>query len=172
MKGLIEWPQTFLHEDVTVGDIERHLYQKRRKRKETSHKPASKGRHVKWSAEGYTQIRAGQPLDSVLEIDTLLQEDSMKEAHFFIFKRDDPLLGRNEDIPLYEAVYQCGGVFYRVQKKHLSRAYRKMGRCNKASMWTILEDGTPYWVDRYCISMMGQRDSKKRYEAKVKELKA
>ena len=171
---LIEWPQTFLERQgsVTVGDIASHLYQKTSRKRKESTRNKSKGRHVKWQSDGYTLIRSGTALSDVSEIDTLFSSNGLCETHFFIYKRDDPLLGRNEDIPLFEAVYKCGGMLYRVQKKHLSLAYRKIGRCNKVNMWDILEDGTPYWVDRHCISMMGQRDSKKRYEAKVKKFKS
>ena len=167
---LIKWPQHFSNQKSTMADIESHLYNRKKRKKNTTSGATPKGRHVKWipSTLGYIQIRQGRPLESVHKIDDLFKNDAVEESHFYIFKRDDAFLDRNEDIPLYEAVYKCGSTFYRVQKKHLSCAYRKMGRCNKASMWNILEDGTPYWVDRYCISMMGQRDSKKRYEAKVK----
>jgi hypothetical protein len=79
----------------------------------------------------------------------------------------DTNVSRNDSVPVYEAAYLCNSFYVRVQKKHLAQAYRKCGRSKKEHMWSVDEETElPYWVDRYCFSMMGQRASKKRYEAK------
>lgn len=126
------------------------------------------GRHVAWDPSHYQLIQAGNVLNAISDIDRLASEGAIEYSLFHIFICRD-ICERNDTLPRYEAVYQCNQTYYRVQKKHLEMAYRKLGRCEKARMWDILNDGTPYWVDRYCFTKMGQRDSKRRYESKLKE---
>ena len=168
---MILWPSSFERSE-TIGDLEGLLFGKRRKHVVKPDK--ARGRHVKWEhANNYTLLRLGTRIfENTSAIDALFKEDGIEEEHFYIFRRNE-LCDRNDTIPLYEALFktQTAG-FVRVQKKHLAMAYRKVGRCRKENMWQVdSENGLPYWVDRYCFSMMGQRDSKKRYEARKKKRK-
>jgi hypothetical protein len=91
---------------------------------------------------------------------------TLDESYFYLFKHVDAKMPRNQVTPVYEAVYFCteGGYYIRVQKRYLKRAYTKMQRCDKSQMWSVLEDQTPYWVDRHAFCKQGQRESKKRYQ--------
>ncbi len=98
----------------------------------------------------------------------MFANDTIDESYFYLFKHKDPKVERNQLMPVYEAVYYCtdGGYFIRVQKRYLKRAYAKKQRCDKSKMWLVLDDGTPYWVDRHAFCKQGQRDSKKKYQQK------
>ena len=168
-KGL--WCEKFLC--ATIGDIDKRVNCRKRKKPAavTPKRTRGTGRHVTVVPDSYTLIREGKPLESTSVIDTLFAQGSITESLFFLFRRteDEELIERNDTMPVYEALYLCGGNRYvRVQKKHLEMAYRQLGRSEKARMWDIMSDGTPYWVDRHCFTKMGQRDSKRRYEEKIK----
>lgn len=176
-----EWDALYSSKGQTmsIGDIETLLSAK--KRKQNRHPSslsnnAKKGRHVAWKPNQYTLLRSGTPVSSTKDIDILYNQDAITENLFHLFKNTDDSLQseRDDTIPLYEAVYYVltpSPLYIRVQKKHLQMAYSKMDRADKSKMWDILEDGTPYWVDRYIFTKLGQRDSKRRYEEKQKKTK-
>lgn len=159
----------FSLDNTTIADLEDTI-QTQKRAKKPKLKSASRGRHVKWDPICYDLIREGKPLENTQCIDNLFAEKSVDESIFYLFRHKNTDMKRNETIPLYEAVYYCSEGFYvRAQKKHLTMAYRKAGRCRKARMWDIQQDGTPFCVDRHCFSMIGQRESKKRYESHKKQ---
>jgi hypothetical protein len=131
-------------------------------------KPKAKaGRHVIWDpSTHYTLVRKGKPIKNEGEAGELFSSDAIDESYFYLFKHVDAKMPRNQVTPVYEAVYFCteGGYYIRVQKRYLKRAYTKMQRCDKSQMWSVLEDQTPYWVDRHAFCKQGQRESKKRYQ--------
>jgi len=160
--------RSFSLDATTIADLETIILKKQLKQNKST-PTKTRGRHVKWDPSMYTLIRKGQALQNTANIDVLFSEKNVEESLFYIFRHKNATMERNETIPLYEAVYYCDGFYVRVQKKHLTMAYRKAGKCRKARMWDIEEDGTPFCVDRHCFSMIGQRESKKRYESQKKK---
>lgn len=163
----------FSLDETTIADLDLALLRKQKPTKKIKGSETSSlqgGRHVKWNPESYDLIRPGKTTYTLAEIDALFHQGQVEESLFYIFRHQNQTMKRNETIPLYEAVYQCtDGSYIKAQKKHLTMAYRKAGRCRKAHMWDIQKDGTPMCVDRHCFSMMGQRESKKRYESQKKK---
>ncbi len=137
------------------------------------------GRHVVWNpfernAAGtpqYALLRAGIPIRNEAEAAALFSNGTIEEEYFYLFKNTDPKVQRNQVIPVYEAAYYCsdGNYYIRVQKRYLKKAYAKKQRCDKSRMWDLLEDGTPYWVDRHAFCKQGQRENKKRYQENSKK---
>jgi len=168
---MIKRGRSFSLDSTTIADLESIAICKRNKKsKSRNQKP--RGRHVKWNPDMYTLIKKGKELENTLEIDKIFAESKIEECLWYIFKHKDDDMTRNETIPVYEAVYYCkadGGFYVRVQKKHLTIGYRKAGKCRKAKMWEIDKKGMPFCVDRHCFSMIGQRESKKRYESQKKK---
>lgn len=191
-KGVVD----FLQDNYTFDDsvlIERvlaHVNPKKRPAPKTSSstttttktgKAKGAGRHVVWnpfekygSATGteYVLIRPGIAVKNEEEVDRLFKEKStLNEGYFYLFKHSDPNVRRNKRIPLYEAAYYCSerGYYLRVQKCHMKQAYANSGRCDKDAMWSVLENGQPYWVDRHAFCKESQRESKRKYESKQKK---
>jgi len=114
-----------------------------------------RGRHIIWNPHNhYECIREG---DLVIEDVSFLDTHQAEESNFYIFKNTHQHASRDEDVPLYEAVYKCANnTWIRVQKKHLKMAYTKCERKNMDKMYTIEDDGLPYWVDRYIFCKLKQ----------------
>lgn len=117
----------------------------------------------------YTLVREGEPFKSQDVLVDTFKRGALKEEMLYIFCHNDPNLERNELIPKYEGVFKIGPkCFVRSQKSHLAQAYQTSKKTDVDHMWTIHEDGTPYWVDRYVFSKMGQTESKLKYESNKK----
>lgn len=132
-------------------------------------------RHIVWTEherKPYALLRAGVPLQSRQDADQLYESGTLREEHFYLFYHQDPHLDRNALVPKYEAAYFFvdSGEYVRVKKCHLKQAYQSMGRCIHAHMWTIDEQGLPYWVDRHAFSKKKQQRSKRKYEASKKNI--
>jgi hypothetical protein len=145
----------------------------KRCRNELSKKVISSSRHIVWSEyerKPYALLRAGVSLQSRQDADQLYESGTLREGHFYLFCHQDPHLDRNALVPKYEAAYffADSGEYVRVKKCHLKQAYQAMGRCIHAHMWTIDEQGLPYWVDRHAFSKKKQQRSKRKYEASKK----
>jgi hypothetical protein len=124
---------------------------------------------VKWKhGNEYVCIREGVEIESTTVLDQLHKTKKLQEHMFYIFRNIDRNVTRNQEVPLYEAVYKCNGVYLKVQKCHLKQAYMNSGRTDTSRMWTIQADGVPYHVDRYAYCKQSQLNSKKRYEKKIK----
>lgn len=161
----------WLFQAPSIGDI-KEVVERAQKKRPREGKAVVKsgrgcGRHVKWNpGQEYVCVREGVEMESELDLDHLYKTKQLKESLFYIFKNVDKNVERNEDVPLYEAVYSCAGRYYVVQKRHLKQAYANSKRNDIKQMWTILEDGVPYYVDRYAYCRQSQLESKKRYENK------
>ena len=157
-------------ESTSIASI--RLQMKRPRPAPTKPKALKKnGRHVVWDPrEDYTLLREGIPIKNELEAGELFAQDTIDESYFYLFKHNDPKVPRNQLTPVYEAAYYCSDTDYyiRVQKRYLKRAYAKMQRCDKSKMWDVLEDQTPYWVDRHAFCKQGQRASKIKYQKQKK----
>jgi hypothetical protein len=132
---------------------------------------ATAGRNVRWrNAHLYGCIRKGRVFAHQNEIDERYKNQALAEDDFWIFRHHDAQTARGEITPLYEAVYRVGEEerWFLVQKCHLMSAYVKAKRTRADLMWSLLDDGTPYWVDRYAHRKIKQRSAKKRYEQKLK----
>lgn len=162
----------WLFEEHTIGDIRRVVDRTIQSKKRLRNKGPSKrtsARHVKWDLMPlYTCIRDGIPMESEHAIDTLFKEKRLTQEHFYIFKHMDSNVERNQEVPLYEAVYKCGSTYIKAQKCHLKQAYIHSGMMDSSMIWNILPSGVPYHVDRFCYARQSQLDSKKRYEKKNK----
>lgn len=164
----------WLFEDHTIGDIRKvvdRTIQSKKRLRTTSAGPSKRtsARHVKWDLMPlYTCIRDGIPVESEHAVDALFKEKRLTQEHFYIFKHNDSNVERNQEVPLYEAVYKCGTAFIKAQKCHLKQAYINSGKMESSMIWSIGVDGVPYHVDRFCYARQSQLDSKKRYEKKNK----
>ena len=160
-------------DNITISELYT-IVQKKKTRKRTSNGVAKKttvGRHIRWNPDTppYVCIKNSETnFANESEIDVAFKEGTLSTKHFYIFKNKDPQVVRNQNVPLYEAVYKCGSHFVMVQKCHLKQAYCNNGQTNCEHMWDILEDGTPYWVDRYAVCKKNQQISKQKYEKKIK----
>lgn len=160
------WLQT----DIPIGTI-KCIVNKKPKKKPTQKRPRTagkKGRHVTFiPGPTYSCIREGSRVFSnELEIDELYKQKNLEESVFYIFRHTDVHLDRNEEIPVYEAVYNVNGTFVKAQKCHMTQAYVKSKRTKLDLMWSVVQDETPYWVDRYAFSKEKQRMSKLRKREK------
>ena len=118
--------------------------------------PTATGRHPTWRAEAsYTLVRAGEPLDSIETLRRLAAHGELRlERHVYVFRLSDPTAGRNVHMPLFEAVHRVAGRWVLAQKGHLHAMYRQAGHTDRARAWGVLEDGQPYWVDRYAFRFL------------------
>lgn len=159
----------WLFEAPSIGDIKEVVEraQKKRPRERNAKSGGGGGRHVKWNpGQDYVCVRNGVEMESETALDHLFKTKQLTESLFYVFKNVDTNVERNEDVPLYEAVYLCGGRYYVVQKRHLKQAYANSKRNDVKQMWDILEGGVPYYVDRFAYCRQSQLESKKRYENK------
>lgn len=151
----------------TVGDIyqvvQRNMAKNKVKRKRKTDTTTRKGRHVMWSpGTNYICVRKPEIILSGEEVETMFKSKQLHEKHFYIFKNNDPHVERNEEIPLYEAVYKRDNVYIKAQKCHMKQAYLNAGRTDNKKIWNILEDDTPYHVDRFAFCKQRQINSKKK----------
>lgn len=127
-------------------------------------------RHVAWTADDashYHLVRPGIPLAGAAEADERFANKTLQEAHFYLWKHNDPHVERNRSVPKWEATYyfEDRKEYARVKKCHLKVAYQAAGRCAPAQMWTMdPQTQLPYWVDRYAFSKLMQQSSKRKYE--------
>lgn len=102
----------------------------------------------------YRLVRKGNREFSEEELVKAFEQNGLREEDLFIFEHCDPNQQRNQWIPRYEAVFQLvaagnAKLYVRSQKRHLAQIYTNAGRTEEARADAILEDKTPYWVDRY-----------------------
>lgn len=154
---------------ITIGDIRSSMLVAKTTRKRSEPKRC---RLKNWThASNYTCIREGtRTFTHEDTIHGLFLEGNLTEDLFFIFKHRDPNMERDPMVPKYEAVYKCEfegrHYFICVQKQHLQQAYSKAGRTDVDRCDDLLEDGTPYYVDRWISCKRKQHASKQRYEEK------
>lgn len=142
---------------VTIGDL-RSIGKKREDSppsdgfSSTLKKPRKK-RQIKWSTNNhYMCIREGSKI--MANMDEINELFEPTEDLFFIYKNTRLCASRDNDVPLYEAVYMCkDGTLVRVQKKHLKAAYAQANKKDVKKAWDMDEQGIlPYWVDRFVYS--------------------
>lgn len=159
------------------GEEQRKTYKRPRKSASTTTTTTTKqvsSRHIVWPSHErkcYQLLRPGIPLARREDADRLYETATLSEAHFYIFRHEDPHLQRNALVPKFEAAYffSDSGEYVRVKKCHLKMAYQAMGRCVNAHTWFIDgSSGLPYWVDRHAFSKKKQQRSKRKYEASKK----
>jgi hypothetical protein len=172
--SLVEFlDQTFRFDESTKIERVRQQMKRPRTSPKTKDKPLTKvGRHVVWDPNPhYILVRAGIPIRNEQAADALFKEDTITEAHFYLFCNKDAKVQRNSDVPVYEAAYFCTDTRYyiRVQKRYLKRAYTKLKRTNRTQSHEILSDGTPYWVDRHISCMMAKQQPKRAVSKKKDE---
>lgn len=139
---------------LTVGAI-RKLSQKRQPKKRQK---VTGKRYVEFRPDtAYVCVRKGKDFTNEEEIETIYKNGDLKESLFYIFKHTDPNMERNVDVPLFEAVYKIGAHYKKTQKCQLKQAYINDDRTNYEKMWITLDDGSPYWVDRYAYSKEKQK---------------
>lgn len=136
------------------------------KKKKAKVSSKEKMRNVAFDPTNYNLMRAGNVVvASETDIPSLCDEQN-----FYIFVHKDTNMHRNQDVPAYEAAYLTKqGRYLRVQKCHLRQAYSKCKRTDLTKMYSMMPDGTPYWVDRFIFSKESQRQSKRKYENKKKQ---
>ena len=142
---------------------------KKRARSNKSSPSVRDGRHVVWRpGEKYTCIRQGRPIQDETHAKKLLDAHQTDESYFYIFRSVDPNVQRNPNVPKYEAAYFCSerNYYIRVQMCHLKQAYANAQRTDLSRAFSLMDDGTPYWVDRFAVSMENLRLSRKRYKKK------
>ena len=143
------------------------------KRTKAATATAAAGHNATWrNAHLYACVReGGQVFAHEQEINTFYKSRQLEEAHLWLFKHKDARATRNEITPLYEAVWAIGPTDRRrwvlAQKCHLAFVYGRAKRTRTDAMWSVLEDGTPYWVDRFAYRKVKQKSAKRRYENKL-----
>lgn len=153
-KNKMSWSKEGL---LTIGDIRKRIAEKERKYKRqrttsSSSSSSSSSRHVTWKYESnYKCVRNGSiSFENESQLDEAFQSHRVQESWFWIYRHKDMTGHRNQETPIYEALYKCNGRFIIVQKKHLCQAYKNAKRNDTSKMDEIMErDGSPYWVDRY-----------------------
>lgn len=157
-----------LDELSPIGSFREFAEVKKAKKLQKEKKTLRKSRHVLFQTVNYQLLRAGVPVANEEKLNQLFSADQIEESMFYIFKNIDSNCTRGPNIPLYEACYLIadGNYFILAQKKHMKRAYSKLGRSEAKNMWLILENGLPYWVDRHAYSKQAQCNSKKKHESK------
>lgn len=173
---IMEMLQKFYSINTTMGEEveKRRLLNQRPKRARKAGAAAAAGttssRHVAWTDEDashYQLVRKGIPLANTAEADHLFETKRLEEAHFYLWKHNDPHLERNPSVPKWEATYyfEDRKQHARVKKCHLKVAYQGAQRVSHDEMWTLdAQTRLPYWVDRYAFSKLKQRSSKRKYE--------
>ena len=165
----------------TIADLKRlQLASPVGKKKASKRKPSTPGsqggRNVRWKNSHLyrcvREARAGYAFGSESAIDATYRSKALDEGQLWIFQHQDASVKRGEITPRYEAVYRVsqGGDHRWVlaQKCHLAQMYTRAQRTASEAMWSMLADGSPYWVDRYLFRKLKQKSAKKRYELKLK----
>jgi hypothetical protein len=140
-----------------------------KKRPRTKQATPREGRHVVWNPGAkYVCIRQGRPIQDEVHAKQLLNDRKTDESYFYIFCSTDPNVQRNQFVPKFEAAYFCSArnYFIKVQMCHLKQAYANARRTDSSLAFSLMEDNTPYWVDRFAISAENLRLSRKRYKKK------
>ena len=160
----------------SVGELRTQHSLKRPRNNNNSHakKKAVSGpsvRCVVWQdTHTYTLVRKGDKIFSnEIAISECFKGEKMNENMLYIFRHNDPDVYRYGKTPVYEACLKCGTYYIKAQKCHLKQAYSNSGRTDIECKDKILDDGTPYWVDRYVEGKVRARESKRRYDEKNKK---
>jgi hypothetical protein len=166
--------------DMSIGQLKNEFCEKKKnkKKKRARVKILNDKRLVRCVVWNYNQqvyklIRPGDyTFENEMDIDQMFQRGNLHEKHLTIFKHQDPDVIRNAETPVYEACLTCKhGYFIKAQKCHLKQAYSNALRNDISHKDDILNDGTPYWVDRYVDGRIKARESKRRYDEKHKKQK-
>lgn len=160
MEGVLFNPKL---EFVPIGCI-RDIFTTRTKGPKTKKRPRVRApRHVEFHpGETYKCIRPGVQFQNKTQVDALFKEKTLTEDMLYIFQHTDSFLQRNEQVPVYEAVYKIGTSYVIVQKGHLKQAYTNSKRTNYEDAWKVMDDESPYWVDRYAYPKEKQQEKRKR----------
>lgn len=142
---------------VTIGDLRKTKKRENSPQEEEGterfkeKKKFKKKRQIRWNTNNhYKCIKEGLEMSNVETINELTQPT---EDMFFIYKNTHACASRDNDVPLYEAVYKCqDGSLIRVQKKHLKIAYNQSNKRDVKRAWDVSGEGIPYWVDRFVYS--------------------
>ena len=133
----------------TIHTIESRLTTTKSKRQRREPK---KRRHVVWSSHNHEIIREGKAMNNTQDLVDLLDRGEACVDNFYIWRHTTSGWPRNNsNEPLYEATYYLKHEkrHVKAQKAHLMQAYRNSNRTNAERRWEVLENGEPYWVDRF-----------------------
>jgi len=117
------------------------------------------GRHVRWNrGDDYECMVQGREFANATELDAAWASRTIALTDMYLMRhREAEALGKRSQLnPQWEALYYLREErhFVRVQKCHLRYVYDREGRTNKNLAWTMLNERSPYWVDRHAFSVL------------------
>jgi len=136
---------------------------------------ATKIRHRKWKTSAqqkYTMFKKGLYI-SQREISTIFEEGRLTHDYLWYFVHKDPKIERADRIEPKWIVVLCtdDGVYLHPQQPYLTNIYKELGRTDYKAALTMMDDGTPYWVDTHIARVHRDRDAKRRYSEKHRSVK-
>lgn len=150
---------------LTIGEVKETPKRKAVSEVVSTRKKKRPTRHMSWKpTTSYKLLREGTPTTSQ-EITQLFDEGKLSEEMLYYFIHTDGEVQPNDyGTEKYEAVFQCSGGYIKAQKQHLRQIYNNANRIDYAKRFDILDDGTPYWVDRHLFRVINEKQTKKSYE--------
>jgi len=120
--------------------------------------------------KSYRCVQEGEPLPDRQMAKKLFQSNDLEPKYMYIFANVEPQKV-NEDTPRFEAVFYASfeGKFFTLLKEQLRKIYEKLGR-NDLTKAHLVEDGLPYWVDRFIVSET-LRDANRKKRRRTKKEK-
>jgi hypothetical protein len=155
--------------NFTLGELKQIL--RKRPRPSATSKCSAKIRHVEWKCpQNYALLRSGRTYDSESAINKAFEEKTLDEGDVWYWVHTDDNVVRSKTVPKYVATFNVGsGRFLNIQQQHLRQIYQRAGRKFKRSGYSLMADGTPYWVDKYAVRVFSEHDSKKKYQQKKRK---
>lgn len=142
---------------------------------ETFKHVATKIRHRKWKTSAqqkYTLFKRGLYI-SQRDISVIFEEGRLTHDYLWYFVHKDPKIERADRIEPKWIVVLCtdDGVYLHPQQPYLTNIYKGLGRTDYKAALTMMCDGTPYWVDTHIARVHRDRDAKRRYSEKHRNVK-
>ena len=165
-----------------------HTIQKARKRKHgrsnhllessscaSSNSQVRGARHRRWSpGQKYTLFKEGA-LGVVRKdhIARMHEQGQLRHEHLHYFVHGDARIQRADRIePKWVVALRVGPQDYVLpQQPYLTCIYKRLGRVSDKQALTLLEDGTPYWVDTYIARVRRDKAAKRKYSQRMRAQK-
>ena len=135
----------------------------------------AKTRHRQWKQnerKKYTLYKRGLFVKQH-EITSMYAAGTLTHDYLWYFVHRDPKIERADYIEPKWVVVLCTEehAFLHPQQPYLTSIYKELNRTHFKSAFTMMPDGTPYWVDIHIARISRDRDAKKRYADKQRDKK-
>jgi len=134
-----------------------------------------KTRHRTWKSvqrQKYTLYKKGNVVREH-DIARMHTQGTLTHDYLWYFVHTDDKIERADRIePKWVVVMRTEtGTYLHPQQPYLTRIYKQLNRCNYRLAFTMMDDGTPYWVDTHIARIYRDKEAKKRYSEKTRKSK-